>query len=117
MLLNNDVVVTDGWLDQLVALAGASAVANCDGPDLKSEIRSSKSEREDEKSEIRKVRNPKGRMRNPKFESSKSEREDEKSEIRKFRNPKGRLGLLGRCRIMRRHHSWSSVFLTRTLRR
>ncbi len=54
VLLNNDDVVTDGWLDQLVVLAGASAVANCDGPDLKSEIRKGGCEIRNSKFEIRK---------------------------------------------------------------
>jgi GT2 family glycosyltransferase len=38
VLLNNDVVVTDGWLEQMVALAGAETGAKSGMPDSKSEM-------------------------------------------------------------------------------
>ena len=44
VLLNNDVVVTDGWLEQLVALTGASRAGNSEDPTHESEIGNSKSE-------------------------------------------------------------------------
>ena len=44
VLLNNDVVVTDGWLEQLVALTGASRAGNSEDPMHKSEIQNSTSE-------------------------------------------------------------------------
>ena len=57
VLLNNDVVVTDGWLEQLVALTGASGASESEIHNAKSEIRSSKSESEEAKSEISKSDN------------------------------------------------------------
>ena len=44
VLLNNDVVVTDGWLEQLVALTGASRAGNSEDPTHKPEIGNLKSE-------------------------------------------------------------------------
>ena len=43
MLLNNDVVVTEGWLDQLIALASIDPEANATPDDTESKIRNPKS--------------------------------------------------------------------------
>ncbi len=44
VVLNNDVVVTEGWLEQMVALAGAETGAKSEMPNSKSEVRNLKSE-------------------------------------------------------------------------
>ena len=44
VLLNNDVVVTDGWLEQMAALAGGPTSTKSETPNSNSEVLNSKSE-------------------------------------------------------------------------